>query len=341
MADSTGAPGMRPVRPLAGRRRVDRRSVVGPQRCRAPTGGLRRASARARARVCGTGKRSGPRQLDHNAEPTRLLAAPGGTRLLAFTQWPICTTETDEKIELVDDCPAQDLEYGYGLDLVAATEIYATADVPGFMNAIALAPDGETAVAYLDYEGGDDLPVDGVVDLSEVVFLDLEDGSAHSLSIGFSPNNIMFSQDGDKDVVISRSKATDRTGDSNAGHVRPHARCRRGRRSGRRAAARWPLCDHQRAGSRISSRSTSTPARRHQRLIAAPSAMWAARAPTTTTRFSATRPRRGSTCTTTSASTITRSRSRSRSIDSSAPTAVVAYNVARPRTTSTDSISRR
>jgi hypothetical protein len=147
-------------------------------------------------------------ELDHNAEPTRLLAAPGGTRLLAFSQWPICTAETDETYELVDDCPAGELEYGYALDLVSGTQTYATADVPGFMNAIAFAPDGETAVAYLDYESGDELPVDGVVDLSEVVFLDLEDGSAHSLSVGFSPNNILFSQEGDKAVVLSRSKAT-------------------------------------------------------------------------------------------------------------------------------------
>ena len=147
-------------------------------------------------------------ELEHDAEPTRLLASPGATRLLAFSRWPICTAETNEKIELVEDCPLDSLEYGYGLDLVSGTKAYKTADVPGFMNAIAFAPDDETAVAYLDYETGDELPVDGVVDLSEVVFLDLEDGSAHSLSVGFSPNNILFSQEGDKAVVLSRSKAT-------------------------------------------------------------------------------------------------------------------------------------
>jgi hypothetical protein len=147
-------------------------------------------------------------ELEHDAEPTRLLSSPGGTRMLAFTQWPICAAETDDKIELVEDCPPGDLEYGYGLELVKGTAAYATADVPGFMNAIAFAPGGEIAVAYLDYESGDELPVDGVVDLSQVVFLDLEEGETHSLSVGFSPNNILFSQEGDKAVVLSRSKAT-------------------------------------------------------------------------------------------------------------------------------------
>jgi hypothetical protein len=147
-------------------------------------------------------------ELEHDAEPTRLLASPGATRLLAFTQWPICTAETDEKIELVEDCPFDSLDWGYGLDLVSGTDAYATAEVPGFMNAIAFAPGDATAVAYLDYESGDDLPVDGVVDLSQVVFLDLEDGSAHTMSVGFSPNNILFSQKADKAVVLSRSKAT-------------------------------------------------------------------------------------------------------------------------------------
>ena len=147
-------------------------------------------------------------ELQHDAEPTRLLASPGATRLLAFSQWPICTAETDEKIELVEDCPLDELEYGYGLELVKGTKAYATADVPGFMNAVAFASDDKTAVAYLDYESGDELPVDGVVDLSQVVFLDLEEGEAHSLSVGFSPNNILFSQESDKAVVLSRSKAT-------------------------------------------------------------------------------------------------------------------------------------
>jgi hypothetical protein len=146
--------------------------------------------------------------LEHDAEPTRLLASPNATRLLAFTQWPVCTAETKETIERVADCPYDALEYRYALDLVEGTASYATADVPGFMNAIAFAPDDSTAVAYLDYESGEDIPVDGVVDLSEVVFLDLADGSTERMSIGFSPDEILFSAANDKALVLSRSKAT-------------------------------------------------------------------------------------------------------------------------------------
>jgi hypothetical protein len=145
-------------------------------------------------------------ELPHDAEPTRLLASPDASRLLAFSQWPICTA--DEPVELVKDCPYESLESAYTLNLVSGTDAYATADVPGFMNAIAFAPDDATAVAYLDYETGDDIPVDGVIDLSEVVFIDLEDGDTQKMSVGFSPNNILFSQQNDKAVVLSRSKAT-------------------------------------------------------------------------------------------------------------------------------------
>ena len=74
------------------------------------------------------------------------------------------------------------------------------------MNALAFSPDGATAVAYLDYEVGLDIEIDGIVDLTEVVFVPLAGGDPVSVSIGFSPSNILFTEDGAKAVIMSRSK---------------------------------------------------------------------------------------------------------------------------------------
>jgi hypothetical protein len=81
--------------------------------------------------------------------------------------------------------------------------------VPGYMNRLAYAPyeEGEpaVAVAYLDY-GGEDIDVEGVLNLTEVLFVDLESGETSSLSVGFSASDVLFTSDGGEAVVLSRSQ---------------------------------------------------------------------------------------------------------------------------------------
>ena len=61
-------------------------------------------------------------------------------------------------------------------------------------------------MAYLDYASGSDIEIDGLADLGEVRFINLVDGTVGSASVGFSPNKVLFSEDGTSAVVMSRSK---------------------------------------------------------------------------------------------------------------------------------------
>ncbi|MDP6931780.1 MAG: hypothetical protein QGG40_02645 [Myxococcota bacterium] len=139
------------------------------------------------------------------AEPTKLIEAPNG-QVLAFTRRATCDDD-DPKIKNVADCDEDDLDWTYSLDILQTGEITATADVPGHLDSLVFSDDGGTAVAYLDYDGSD-LPTSGIVDLSEVRFIRLSDGTTQSVSVGFSPSNVLFSADGTKALVMSRSAAT-------------------------------------------------------------------------------------------------------------------------------------
>ena len=145
-------------------------------------------------------------QVDLNgAEPVRMIPTPDATQVLVFSRWPVCE-DPDEKIVLVDDCPEDELFTRAELAIVRDARQQVAFNLPPHMNALAFSPDGATAVAYLDYEVGLDIEIDGIVDLTEVVFVPLAGGDPVSVSIGFSPSNILFTEDGAKAVIMSRSK---------------------------------------------------------------------------------------------------------------------------------------
>ena len=140
------------------------------------------------------------------AEPVDLITTPDGSKVMTFARWPTCKDD-DPKIKTVDDCPSDELEWSTELDLVSEGARSATTNIPPHLNQLAFNEGGTIAVAYLDYENGDNIDISGgVVDLTEVVFINLTDGTTRSVSIGFSPSNILFSQDGSLAVVMSRSK---------------------------------------------------------------------------------------------------------------------------------------
>ncbi len=139
------------------------------------------------------------------ATPVRVVPTPDGEQVLVFARWPVCADE-DPKIELVTDCPDEDLSYDAELAIVQDAGAQDAVTIPAHMNALAFSPDGATAVAYLDYEQGLDIDIDGIVDLTEVVFVPLLGGAPVSVSIGFSPDNILFTDDASKAVIMSRSK---------------------------------------------------------------------------------------------------------------------------------------
>ena len=138
------------------------------------------------------------------AEPTQLIATPDASQVLAFARWPECKT-SDDKIDTVSACPTDDLVWHSELAVVEDGARTSVSDIASHMNTVSFSDDGTVAVAYLDYQSGDDVEIDGLADLGEVRFINLLDGSVGSTSVGFSPDKVLFSADSTSAVVMSRS----------------------------------------------------------------------------------------------------------------------------------------
>ena len=70
-------------------------------------------------------------------------------------------------------------------------------------NALAFTSDGNQAVAYLDYESSSDLDFGGLLNATEVVFMDLDSGATTPVPVGFAADRILFDKDDTKAVVFS------------------------------------------------------------------------------------------------------------------------------------------
>ncbi|RME21800.1 MAG: hypothetical protein D6798_17325 [Deltaproteobacteria bacterium] len=142
------------------------------------------------------------------ASPVRLQPMPDGAGVVVFDRWPVCA-DPDPKIETVDDCREEDLSYSYELALVQDGAVSFADQVPSHLNRLSFSPDGTIAVAYLDYASASDIPLDGVVDLTQVAFIDLTGTQpATSVSVGFNADNVLFSRDGTRAVVLSDSQVS-------------------------------------------------------------------------------------------------------------------------------------
>ena len=149
------------------------------------------------------------------ATPLSMRADAGKNRLLVHAQWPVCE-DPDPKIKQIEDCPDNALEYKTELAIVDNGKRKAVASIPSHMNAMTFTPDGNTALVYMDDASGSQSVSGPIVDLSEVVLLDLESGDTASVSVGFMPRNILFTNDGNRAVVMSRSKVVVLDLESNA-----------------------------------------------------------------------------------------------------------------------------
>lgn len=137
------------------------------------------------------------------AELVRMTPTADGSRLVVWDRFRTCK---DPEAEKVSDCSSDDLGWSYELSIVRDGAVELVTQIPAHLNRMAFSPDGRIAVAYLDYESGEDIPVEGVVDLTQVAFIDLDDGEVRSVSAGFSANNVIFSLDAARAVVLSRSR---------------------------------------------------------------------------------------------------------------------------------------
>ena len=110
--------------------------------------------AGALARVTDDGKYS---RVDlAGATPIRMVGTPDSEQVLVFARWPTCE-DPSEDIVLVENCPEDKLGYDAELAIVADGRRTGAASIPAHMNALAFSPDGQTAVAYLDYDIGLDI----------------------------------------------------------------------------------------------------------------------------------------------------------------------------------------
>ena len=137
------------------------------------------------------------------AEVVRMVATPDAAQVIVWDRWRVCE---DPEAEKVEDCNDDELSWSYELSVVQDGAVSVVTEIPPHLNRLAFSPDGGTAVAYLDFDAAEDVPVDGVVDLTQVAFVDLDSGAVQSLSVGFSANNVIFSLDGSRAVVLSRSQ---------------------------------------------------------------------------------------------------------------------------------------
>jgi hypothetical protein len=139
------------------------------------------------------------------AEPVRLVPTPDESTVLVFATWASCD-DPDEDIVYAADCDDDDLELNSELAVVVDGVRTDVLDVPAHMNRISFSPDGNTAVAYLEYEEGMELQTGPVADFTEVQFLPLDGGAARAVPIGIEPSNILFTPDNERAVVMSRSE---------------------------------------------------------------------------------------------------------------------------------------
>ena len=138
---------------------------------------------------------------------TRLSAAPDGETLVAFVERYRCEDASGSGPTTIDDCYG-DLVVETEIDVIRDADVIGEIAIDGPFNKIAYAADGRFGIAYLDFTD-ESLNLTGVVNLNSVIAIDLIEGSATPISVGFAADRVLFVEDADlgatKAVVLSRN----------------------------------------------------------------------------------------------------------------------------------------
>lgn len=151
------------------------------------------------------------RQVDlDGARADRVVPIPGEDgAAMVFASWLVCRDTSDE-IELVSDCDDDELERKYELARVEGDRSVEAHPVAAHLNTLTFSEDGSLAVAWLDWRESTEVDVDGIVDLTEVLFVPLGGGEPQGVSIGFTPSRVLFTEDdsgrNDRAIILSESK---------------------------------------------------------------------------------------------------------------------------------------
>jgi DNA-binding beta-propeller fold protein YncE len=143
-------------------------------------------------------------------QPTRIVGAPDGKSLLVFAEVPVCDS-TERGIKTVEDCLEKgdegDLRWESEVDIVRDGALVGDPTPLGsHFNALAFTSDGSQAVAYLSYSDASALDFGGLLNATEVVFLDVATGATTAVPVGFAADRILFDQNDTIAVVFSESK---------------------------------------------------------------------------------------------------------------------------------------
>lgn len=139
------------------------------------------------------------------ATPDRLAVSPDGRVVLAWISWTTCADQ-DEKIQRVDDCDEDDLGTEYRLALIEDAKVQAEWEVPPQFTRLEFNAAADVAALWLD-PTVQDVEVDGILNLTEVLFLDLSGGDPVAAPVGFAASDVLFTEGSNpRAVVLSQSQ---------------------------------------------------------------------------------------------------------------------------------------
>ena len=151
------------------------------------------------------------REVDlDGARPERVIGLPSGEGAFVFASLPICE-DNDKDIIFVDDCPEELLSTESEVSRINGFRSAGEVALKPHFNTVSFSPDGATAVAY--FSGSVSVAdIQGVVDLTEVVFQPLSpaDAAPIAVSTGSTPSDVLFTTDAnglnDRAVIMSSSQ---------------------------------------------------------------------------------------------------------------------------------------
>lgn len=137
---------------------------------------------------------------------TRVSVPPAGdSALAAVVERYSCNGDPKDvkKMDVIADCPTADLEVSTEIDLVSAGAVTSVIPLEGPFDSLVWSADGSHAIAWIDVNNVSAL--DGVVNLTSVVVIDVAAGTATPVSVGFAANRVVFDDVGARAIVLSQS----------------------------------------------------------------------------------------------------------------------------------------
>lgn len=140
----------------------------------------------------------GPQEL------LRAYASPDALSVAAFTASYTCG-EDKRRIDTKEECPEDELDTFNSLAIVQEGEVALEVELPSPYNAVRFSEEGRFLVAFLDQEGGG-LGSGGVISMTNILVVDLQEAVASTVPVGFAATEILFDNESSRAVVLSQNE---------------------------------------------------------------------------------------------------------------------------------------